>query len=150
MVEWETRVMDIKLDYNELTSLDGALSGLHGLLYLNLSHNHLTRLSPDDLIGLDDLRWIDLSFNKLATLDETSKTFLPSLERLIVSNNFLTELQHDFYGLPVLCWADVSYNNIRSVSRDLVAHTRCNVHGSPAALRLLLEGKHLIPHNFQT
>ncbi|XP_044732010.1 leucine-rich repeat protein SHOC-2 [Chrysoperla carnea] len=139
VVELETRVMDLKLDYNELHSLDGALSGLHGLKYLNLSHNHLTKISPDDLIGLEDLIWVDFSHNKLTTLDETSKTFLPSLERLFVNHNMLTELQHDFFGLPILCFADLSYNNIRTISRELVAHTRCNIHGSPGILGLNLE-----------
>lgn len=73
LVELETRVSELRLDYNELQSLDGALMGLNGLHTLNLSHNHLQNISPDDLIGLDDLRILDISFNELTTLEETSK-----------------------------------------------------------------------------
>lgn len=75
LVEWETRVMELRLEHNELKSLDGSLNGLHGLLRLNLSHNRLTSIAPDDLIGLEDLRMLDISNNLLTTLEETSKVF---------------------------------------------------------------------------
>lgn len=63
----------MKLDHNLLESLNGALSGLSELLRLNLSFNKLKRISPDDLIGLEQLRLLDVSHNQLTTLEETSK-----------------------------------------------------------------------------
>lgn len=75
LVEWETRVVELRLEHNELRSLDGSLNGVHGLLRLNLSHNRLTSIAPDDLIGLEDLRMLDISHNQLTTLEETSKVF---------------------------------------------------------------------------
>lgn len=64
---------ELKLEHNLLESLNGALSGLSGLLRLNLSFNKLRRISPDDLIGLEQLRLLDVSHNQLTTLEETSK-----------------------------------------------------------------------------
>lgn len=72
-MEWNIKLTELKLDNNELESLNGALSGLPELLRLNLSFNKLTRISPDDLIGLDQLRLLDVSHNYLTTLEETSK-----------------------------------------------------------------------------
>lgn len=139
LVEWETRVIELRLDHNELKRLDGSLNGLHGLLRLNLSHNKITSIAPDDLIGLEELRMLDISYNHLTTLEETSKTFLPSLEELLASHNSITMLERDFHGLPVLCWADLSNNQIKFLGKDLVAKTRCMVHGIPSILKIYLQ-----------
>lgn len=72
----ETRVLELRLDHNYLLSLGGALMGLHGLLRLNLSHNQLQQISPDDLIGLDELKLLDVSHNHITSLEETSKVCL--------------------------------------------------------------------------
>lgn len=69
----ETRVLELRLDHNYIFSLGGALMGLHGLLRLNLSNNLLQQIAPDDLIGLEDLRLLDVSHNHITTLEETSK-----------------------------------------------------------------------------
>lgn len=47
--------------------------GLHGLLRLNLSNNLIQKILPDDLLGLEDLRLLDVSYNHITTLEETSK-----------------------------------------------------------------------------
>jgi Leucine-rich repeat (LRR) protein len=75
-VEPETRIVELRLDHNLLRNLDGALMGAHGLQKLNLSNNLLEKIAPDDLIGLEDLRILDVSFNRLTTLEETSKVQL--------------------------------------------------------------------------
>lgn len=72
-MEWETRICHLHLEHNELSTLNGSLSGLRNLLRLNLSHNKLTKILPDDLIGLDQLTMLDISYNQLTTLEETSK-----------------------------------------------------------------------------
>lgn len=73
MVELETRVEELRLEHNEIRALEGSLMGVHGLQRLYLSHNKLMNIAPDDLIGLEDLRILDISHNHLKTLDETSK-----------------------------------------------------------------------------
>ncbi|XP_018580298.1 insulin-like growth factor-binding protein complex acid labile subunit isoform X2 [Anoplophora glabripennis] len=130
LVEWNIKLTELKLDNNRLETLNGALAGLPELLRLNLSFNRLKKISPDDLIGLDQLRLLDVSHNHLTTLEETSKTFLPRLSELKASHNYLTILERDFHGLPVLCHADLSNNQIVALGRDLVAKTRCKIeHG---------------------
>lgn len=72
----ETRVLELRLDHNYILNLGGALMGLRGLLTLNLSNNLIQQISPDDLIGLEDLRLLDVSHNHITTLEETSKVCL--------------------------------------------------------------------------
>lgn len=73
MVEWNSKLTEIKLDNNELETLNGALSGLPELLRLNLSFNKLKYISPDDLIGLEQLRLLDISHNQITSLEKTSE-----------------------------------------------------------------------------
>lgn len=127
LVEWNIKVSDLKLDHNNIESLNGSLSGLRELMRLNLSFNKLKKISPDDLIGLDQIAHLDVSHNYLKTLEEMSGTFLPKLEVLKASNNYLTILERDFHGLPVLCDADLSDNQIIALGRDLVSKTRCTI-----------------------
>lgn len=84
LVELETRVEELRLEHNELTALEGALLGIHGLHTLSLHNNHLHNIAPDDLIGLDDLRVLDVSFNRLKTLEETSKVKIRRLKRTLI------------------------------------------------------------------
>lgn len=56
-----------------METLDGALMGFHGLLKLNLSHNLIKVISPEDLIGLDNLEVLDISHNFITSLEETSR-----------------------------------------------------------------------------
>lgn len=135
-------IHELRLQHNKLSSLAGSLfMGMTSLQRLNLSHNALgPSLGPRDLKGLDALRVLDLSHNDLTTLEDTSETWLPSLEELNASHNRLVVLsEHDFRGLPVLCWADMSANWIRSLNTELVANTRCTVHGVPDVLRIYLQ-----------
>lgn len=49
-------------------------------------------------------------------------------------------MSKDFHGLPVLCAADLSYNNIASMTIDLVSNTRCSNHGVVGKLEIILQG----------
>ncbi|XP_076767001.1 leucine-rich repeat-containing larval translucida [Xylocopa sonorina] len=134
-------IQDMQLQHNELRTLDGSIFvGMKELQTLNLSHNALgPTIGPRDLRGLDGLKVLDLSHNELTTLEDTSETWLPSLEELYASHNRLVTLsERDFRGFPVLCWADVSSNLIRTLMPELVANTRCTVHGVPDVLRIYL------------
>ena len=68
-------IKDLRLQHNELRSLDGSLFlGMKKLEYLNLSHNALgPTIGPRDLRGLDGLRVLDISHNQLTTLEDTSE-----------------------------------------------------------------------------
>ncbi|KAK4877356.1 hypothetical protein RN001_009862 [Aquatica leii] len=139
LIEWDTKIIEMILNNNELTKLNGALAGLSRLLKLDLSFNQISEISPDDLIGLDRLRILDISHNHLTTLEETGKTVLPALNDLIASYNKLTILDNDFHGLPVLCWADFSNNQIIALGRDLVRKTRCKEQFTWGTLKILLQ-----------
>lgn len=76
LVEWNFKLSELKLDHNEIEQLNGALSGLSDLLIVNLAFNKIKKISPDDLIGLDQLKVLDISHNYLTTLEETSKVSL--------------------------------------------------------------------------
>lgn len=73
IVEPDLFVFDLLLDHNLLKSLDGAMMGMNHLKKLSLSYNLLKWISPDDLIGLEELQQLDVSHNNLQTLEETSK-----------------------------------------------------------------------------
>lgn len=61
------------MEYNELRSLYGGLTGFKGLQRVNLSHNLLESITADDITGLDDLLILDISHNHLTTLDGTAQ-----------------------------------------------------------------------------
>lgn len=65
---------------------------------------------------------------------------------LNASFNFITALDKDFHGLPVLCTADLSNNMIASISPDLVAHTRCVTHEVQNKLDIILQGRSSLLH----
>uniref|UniRef100_A0A1I8PFR5 LRRCT domain-containing protein n=1 Tax=Stomoxys calcitrans TaxID=35570 RepID=A0A1I8PFR5_STOCA len=138
-IDKNSYLIDFYLDYNELTSLDGALMGLNSLRILGLTHNRLQRILPEDFIGLEKLEILELSHNHLLTLREMQTTVLPSLKILKVDFNNLTVLDKDFHGLPVLCQANLTHNQITSISRELVAKTNCANHNVPGKLELHLE-----------
>lgn len=71
------------------------------------------------------------------------QAYLPTLETLNASFNLLTAMGKDFHGLPVLCAADLSHNNIASMTIDLVSNTRCSNHGVVGKLEIILQGKSL-------
>lgn len=66
---------------------------------------------------------------------------LGALETLVASYNLLTSLSKDFQGYPVLCHADLEFNNIMTVREELVEMTQCKLHGVNSTLRIYMEGK---------
>lgn len=72
VVDQDLYFIELRLDHNQLKSLDGAMMNLNQLKTLDVSFNKLKWISPEDLIGLDDLESLDVSHNYLQTLEETS------------------------------------------------------------------------------
>ncbi|XP_050537714.1 protein artichoke-like [Daktulosphaira vitifoliae] len=134
-----TGVEHLKLDQNELISLGGTLIGITTLKRLNISHNKFIELSPYDLTGLN-LDVLDVSHNFLHVLPDSSQIHLPVLETLIASYNSLSSLTNDFHGYPVLCHADLEYNNIVTLREELVEMTQCKLHGVNSTMQIYLEG----------
>ncbi|XP_001949578.1 leucine-rich repeats and immunoglobulin-like domains protein 1 [Acyrthosiphon pisum] len=134
-----TGIEHLKLDHNELESLGGSLIGIKTLVKLNISHNKFTDISPYDLTGLS-LKILDVSHNLLHILPDSSQINLPALETLVASYNVLTGLSKDFQGYPVLCHADLEFNNIMTIQEELVEMTQCKLHGVNSTLRIYLEG----------
>lgn len=73
IVEPDSFILEIRLGHNLLKSLDGAMMGFNKLRMLDVSHNLLRLISPDDFIGLEELEYLDVSHNDLQTLEETEK-----------------------------------------------------------------------------
>uniref|UniRef100_A0A0A1XBP7 Leucine-rich repeats and immunoglobulin-like domains protein 1 n=1 Tax=Zeugodacus cucurbitae TaxID=28588 RepID=A0A0A1XBP7_ZEUCU len=146
-IDQNSYLFELNLDHNELKSLDGALMGLNSLRILSLSYNQLERILPEDFIGLAKLEILDLSHNQLLTLKEMERTFLPNLKILKAAYNNITRLEKDFHGLPVLCQANLTSNQISSISSDLVSQTRCMNHNVPGKLELYLDDNPILCDN---
>ena len=69
-IDKNSYLVEFYLDFNELTTLDGALMGLNSLRILGLTHNKIERILPEDFIGLEKLEILELSHNKILTLRE--------------------------------------------------------------------------------
>lgn len=146
-IDQNSYLFELNLDHNELKSLDGALMGLNSLRILSLSYNQLERILPEDFIGLAKLELLDLSHNQLLTLKEMERTFLPNLKILKAGYNNITRLEKDFHGLPVLCQANLTSNQISSISSELVSQTRCMNHNVPGKLELYLDDNPILCDN---
>uniref|UniRef100_A0A0A9ZD31 Insulin-like growth factor-binding protein complex acid labile subunit n=1 Tax=Lygus hesperus TaxID=30085 RepID=A0A0A9ZD31_LYGHE len=139
-VEPEPKVQELRMEYNELRYLRAGLTGFKGLQRVILRHNVLESITADDIRGLDDLLFLDISYNYLTTLDGTSQVILPALEELRANHNWMVSLETDFDGLPKLCWADFSHNRILNVSAELARKTQCRLYGVNSTLRIYLQG----------
>lgn len=132
-------LVELYLDQNRIEALNGALAGLGNLRILNLASNRLEHLQEGDFYGLQRLEILDLTGNQLVDLKPMETTILPNLKILSVAFNNITKLEQDFKGLPVLCQANLTNNQISSISSDLVTNTRCRNHNVPGKLEINLD-----------
>ncbi|EDW17786.1 insulin-like growth factor-binding protein complex acid labile subunit [Drosophila mojavensis] len=135
----ELALIDLRLDHNQIVTLDSALAGLSHLRILSLPENRIEYLQPGDLNGMNRLEILDLTANQLVELKQLETTLLPSLKILKVAYNNITKLEHDFYGLPMLCQVNLTNNQISSISSELVTNTRCKNHNVPGKLEMFLD-----------
>lgn len=66
----ELPLIDLRLDHNQIITLDGALAGLGNLRILSLSENRIEHLLPGDFIGMNRLEILDLTSNQLVELKQ--------------------------------------------------------------------------------
>ncbi|KAH8375183.1 hypothetical protein KR200_000790 [Drosophila serrata] len=132
-------LLELQLDNNRIDSLNGALAGLGNLRILSLAENRLEHLQVGDFDGMHRLEILDLTGNQLAELKPMETTLLPNLKILKVAYNNITKLEQDFKGLPVLCQANLTNNQISTISSELVTNTRCKNHNVPGKLEIHLD-----------
>lgn len=135
----ELPLIDLRLDHNQIITLDGALAGLGNLRILSLPENRIEHLLPGDFNGMNRLEILDLTDNQLVELKQLENSSLPNLKILKVAYNNISKLEHDFYGLPVLCQVNLTNNQITAISEDLVTKTRCKNHNVPGKLEIHLD-----------
>ncbi|XP_017135777.1 insulin-like growth factor-binding protein complex acid labile subunit [Drosophila miranda] len=129
----------LRLDNNQIVSLDGALAGLGNLRILDLSANRLEHLLIGDFDGMQRLEILDMTGNQLVELKPLETTMLPNLKILKLAFNNITKLERDFNGLPVLCQANLTNNQITTISSELVTNTRCKNHNVAGKLEIHLD-----------
>uniref|UniRef100_A0A6P4G0I8 TLR4 interactor with leucine rich repeats n=1 Tax=Drosophila rhopaloa TaxID=1041015 RepID=A0A6P4G0I8_DRORH len=135
----ELMLVNLDLDNNRIDSLNGALAGLGNLRMLNLAGNRLEQLQVGDFDGMVRLDILDLTGNQLAKLKPLEMTLLPSLKILKAAYNNITKLEQDFKGMPMLCQANLTNNQISTISSELVTNTRCKNHNVPGKLEINLD-----------
>ncbi|BFF97785.1 leucine-rich repeat-containing G-protein coupled receptor 6 [Drosophila madeirensis] len=135
----ELVLFELRLDHNQILSLDGAVAGLGNLRILDLSANRLEHLLLGDFDGMQRLEILDMTGNQLVELKPLETTMLPNLKILKLAFNNITKLERDFNGLPVLCQANLTNNQITTISSELVTNTRCKNHNVPGKLEIHLD-----------
>ncbi|KAH8398780.1 hypothetical protein KR222_003528 [Zaprionus bogoriensis] len=135
----ELPLIELRLEHNQLITLDAALAGLNHLRILSLPNNRIELILPGDFSGMHRLEILDLTDNQLIELKQLETTTLPNLKILKVAYNNITKLERDFFGLPVLCQVNLTNNHITTISSELVTNTRCKNHNVPGKLEIYLD-----------
>ena len=109
-----TQLVSFKAANNRLTSLPLSFNRFGSLRSLNVSSNNLTTL-PNFIYGINSLRELDISFNAIEKIQPEIGQ-LRNLERLIASNNMLTDaLPEEIRHLQNLKEVDLRNNGINSI-----------------------------------
>ncbi|XP_011687012.1 PREDICTED: insulin-like growth factor-binding protein complex acid labile subunit, partial [Wasmannia auropunctata] len=136
-------LLQLDLSGNELSHMeDNALSDVQHLLFLNISHNSLSRFNSDVFKGIFSLLQLDLSANFLQEFPTEALRHLIDLKFLNISNNLITEIERiHLLSLNELQILDLSRNNIGRLGTNtfsnLIALTKLDL--SLNALRTIEE-----------
>uniref|UniRef100_A0A1B6GM32 LRRCT domain-containing protein n=1 Tax=Cuerna arida TaxID=1464854 RepID=A0A1B6GM32_9HEMI len=120
-----------ELPINTLESLDLSVnkipdfpllffSSFPKLIYLNISYNELGTLPADSFHDLSKLKVLDASGIQVRTLDRKVVENLKSLNRLYLSENFLSEATF-VEVLPALTTLDLRHNNLTTLGDKLLS-----------------------------
>ncbi|CAH0764155.1 unnamed protein product [Diatraea saccharalis] len=111
------RVPKLDLSNQQLTSIeDYAFVGLDVITDLKLNKNKLQTLSINSFKKLTSLIMLDLSDNIIFDLSFDS-TDLINLRVLSLTNNFITNIQHEYFkGLSSLHFLHLSNNNVTNLN----------------------------------
>ncbi len=103
----------LRLDGNKLEDLNGLVSSLGSLRWLNVSSNSLQWF--DFAFVPSSLEWLDISDNSVEELGNFYKLNNFALSTLLVSHNSLTLISADSLPLPNLKMLDLSSNRVSKV-----------------------------------
>jgi Leucine-rich repeat (LRR) protein len=110
-----SRLVDISIGFNRLTTLPAGLFNNNGLVErLSLSGNKLTSLPDDAFAGLASLSHLYLSYNELAVVNVALLSRLGRLEVLDLKYNRLksmSPLSLAATAAHLSTWVDFSYNS---------------------------------------
>ena len=155
------RVFRLTLHHNNITGPEGLLyssyftnlTHLTYLVYLDLSHNHLTWNIPPELGNLTNLKWLDLSHNQLIRNLAREIPFLSylgnltNLVHLDLSNNELANYPGEFIIHP-------SWENLSNLTHLDLSHNKIEgpisieIKGRPEVVGTLTKLTHLdLSHN---
>lgn len=138
-------ISDLKLSWNNITSIEGSFSELGSLTSLDISYNSLTSLycglfpttnrnlkhidfSHNLIAGiangtfskLSSLMFLGLGYNLVEILEDTMFYGLESLHILNLSENLIKHFeQHVFNDLIRLMWLDLRKNRIQVLPREV-------------------------------
>ncbi|XP_072745810.1 uncharacterized protein [Anoplolepis gracilipes] len=142
-ITFSESLLQLDLSYNELSYMeDNAFFDLQHLLFLNISHNSLSRFNSDVFKNVFNLLQLDLSSNFLQEFPTNALRYLKYLKFLNISNNLITEIEQIHLSrLIELQVLDFSRNNIGQLGintfSNLFALTRLDL--SFNALRTIEE-----------
>lgn len=102
-------VHDLYLDNNLIETVDSIDLNFTSLVYLNLSHNIIFKVSPEAFINVRQLKVLDLSYNKILGTLFTTATFkkLESLELLVLKGNPLGIIKNEVF--PPTYFSKIQY-----------------------------------------
>lgn len=115
------RLERLDLSRNNLIEVQpNSFRNTRSLRSLDISENNLRDL-PESIMGLSDLRELDVSFNRLSGLSPIILSSLRQLEELRASNNKVLAIpQGTFRDLPVLTYLDLSSNELNMMEAGSV------------------------------
>lgn len=123
------------------------ISGVHGLLSLDLSDNSLTMLARGALSAYPNLRELDLSHNMIDVIEDHAFVNLTRLRHLKLSHNRVVAVSgYSLAHLPLLTHLAMADNALRAITADLL-------HQLPALKSLDLDANDislLQPHVFNS
>lgn len=113
------QLLVLDLSYNELTSdwiNTSTFSGLKRLVFLDFSHNRVSKMEIALLRDLHSLQILKMQDNFIEHIPENVFSSLVNLHTLILSNNRLTNIEsYAFMGLQVLSVLSIDSNRISKI-----------------------------------
>lgn len=114
-----TQLLVLDLSFNELTSdwiNTSTFSGLKRLVYLDFSHNRVSKMEIALLRDLHNLQILKMQDNFIEHIPENVFSSLSNLHTLTLSNNRLTTIEsYAFMGLQVLSVLSIDSNRISKI-----------------------------------
>jgi len=112
---------ELDLSNLHIADFDGIeeVPNIHAVRSLNLSHNEISLLHPNNFKALTALQHLDLSFNKISIIRPNTLKNLTQLRTLNLSHNYMTHLDRDgFRGLTTLKKLSLSCNRLEWLGLD--------------------------------